>query len=133
MLSKKGGNKMNRNELGKYIQETFKEEILTKFVEKNKSYGSDKESAFYNFNQTGLRLCTNPNINLNELDKRLLPLFTYMDKHNVALMQNLGNTAEFRERVIDNIVYSFIALALQEEWGVENEREQGKDVLDTRG
>jgi hypothetical protein len=50
------------------------------------------------------------------LDKKLLPLFAYMDKHNVALMQGLGDTVEFKERVIDNIVYGFIAIAIYDEY-----------------
>lgn len=104
---------MNRQELGEYMKHIFEKEILPKFNEKNQSYGSEKNSAFYNFEQTGIRLASNPNINLNDLDKRLLPLFSYTDKHQVALMQNLSKTPEFEERIIDIIVYSFIALAMK--------------------
>lgn len=107
---------MSREELKKVIEEIFAKDILSKFKEKNQSYGSEKNSnAFYNFEQTGNRLAANPKIDLNELDKKLLPLFAYMDKHNVALMQGLSGTPEFKERLIDNIVYGLIALAMCEE------------------
>lgn len=105
---------MNREQLGQSIATIFESQIMTKLIEKNKSYGAEKESAFYNFEQTGKRLATNSNISLDELDACLLPLFAYMDKHQVALMQNLSKTPEFKERIIDNIVYGFIALVMTE-------------------
>jgi len=107
---------MNKVELRNAIVEIFNRKVIPKFLEKNNSYGSEKENAFYNFEQTGIRLSTNPDINLDELDKRLLPLFAYMDKHQVALMQHLSHTAEFSERMVDNIVYGFIALAMYDHW-----------------
>src|SRR5690554_6761338 len=88
-----GGMRMSREELKKVMEEIFAKDILSKFKEKNQSYGSEKNSnAFYNFEQTGNRLAANPKIDLNELDKKLLPLLAYMDKHNVALMQGLSST-----------------------------------------
>lgn len=115
---------MNRSELKVVIEKIFTDEILSKFNEKNKSYGSEKNNdAFFNFEQTGVRLVSNPNINLSELDKKLLPLFAYMDKHNVALMQGLSETVEFKERLIDNILYGFMALAIYDEYSKKTHSE----------
>lgn len=107
---------MKREDLKNTIGELFEKEILSKFMDRNASYGSeDGLDAFYNFRQTGTRLAMNSKINLNELDTMLLPLFTYTDKHQVALMQHLSKTKECEDRIVDIIVYSFIALAMMKE------------------
>lgn len=116
---------MKRSDIIEFLECNFID-IINKFTEKNESYGSEKHSAFYNFEETGKRICSNLHVDLEGLDIKLLPLFVYMDKHHVALMQGLSKTPEFKERVIDNIVYSFLALAMYEQeektvcGGVEN-------------
>ena len=104
---------MDREDLKQNIENIFQDEVLSKFIDRNKSYGADDGSdAFFNFRQTGTRIAMNSKIDLDELDTMLLPLFTYTDKHQVALMQHLGKTKECEDRIIDIIVYSFIALAM---------------------
>lgn len=99
---------MTRDELIKVIN-SEQEEILKLFESKNKSYGDEKE-AFYNFKQSASRI-----FNDDSLENQFIVLLTLMDKHLVALANKGLKDKEVKERLRDIIVYSLIAIAMDEE------------------
>jgi len=100
---------MTREELKKFIDTTFNDEILQKFQTKNNSYGA-VDDGFHNFRSAANRI-----FGKADLSDMLRVLMLYMDKHLIALAQNLDGDKEFEERFRDIIVYGFIALAMYQE------------------
>lgn len=99
---------MNRKELINIIKNE-QEEILKLFKSKNESYGDEGE-AFYNFRQSAIRIFNN-----DSMENQFKVLLTLMDKHLVALANKGLADKEARERFRDIIVYSLIAIAMDEE------------------
>lgn len=100
---------MTRNELKSFIELTYNDEILQKFQTKNNSYGA-VDDGFHNFRSAAQRI-----FGKSDLEDMLRVLMLYMDKHLIALAQNLDSDTEFEERFRDIIVYGFIALAMYSE------------------
>lgn len=76
---------------------------------KNKSYGRG-DDIFHNFRETALRLtrCDSP-------EHMFQVLLVLQDKHRVALANRGLDDPEFEERVMDDIIYSLLAIAMYRE------------------
>ena len=99
-----------REQLRESIEELC-QEIVSLFKVKNTSYG-DTNDAFYNFRETARRITGS-----TDVDAMLQQLIVYVDKHWVAITKNGAKTPEVRERFMDIIVYSLIAITMLDREG----------------
>lgn len=110
---------LNRNGLRDVIGRELRV-VEDLFVDKNESYG-DEDDAFHNFRSTAQRIYGLQQDEVDE-DDMFSVLQIYADKHLVALAAGGINTAEFKERCRDIVVYYLIAIALKE-------RQEKKEIL----
>lgn len=91
------------------ILDREQEEVKNLFSFKNKGYGAEDE-VFYNFKETARRV-----FGSTSYEDMWKVILVYMDKHMIALTKGLGER-EFKERLRDIIVYSYLAIGVWEEW-----------------
>lgn len=104
---------MTRSEFLTLLDEIL-QKVRDKFIEKNVSYGAE-EDVFHNFRSTARRVI--PGQFVDEYEDMYRVLLCYQDKHRVALASLGLEEPEFEERVIDDIVYDVIAIAMKREKG----------------
>lgn len=88
-------------------------EVEKKFHNKNinyANYGHEYEDRLYNFREMAKR-----QFGSASPDNMIKALNVLVDKHLITIAKNGINDSEFRERVMDVIVYHVIALLIYEE------------------
>lgn len=93
-------------------------EVNSKFKHKNSNYanyGHENEDMLYNFRETARRQCGS-----ESHENMIRVLNVLVDKHLLTLAKNGLRDSEFRERVMDVIVYHVIAIMIHDEWKEDN-------------
>ena len=96
---------MTRQEFVEFLEPELKA-IKDLFSLKNTCYGIE-DDAFHNFRSTALRV-----FGTDGHETMFRTLFTYMDKHLVALANRGIHEMEYESRLQDIMVYSLLAIGL---------------------
>jgi len=95
----------SRDELAEHICKIC-DDIKKLLSTKNISYGNP-DDGFYNFREASRRI-----ENRTDVEGMMKMLMVYVDKHWVALTQNNIRTPELKERFMDIVLYSLIAITM---------------------